>query len=270
MKRVSSCLAIFLLMAAFLTGCSTPTVTEPDLSEIPTTTPIETTVATEPPVAETVEPTEAPTETTGYTGPVFSEYVDEAYAEVIGRYYTALTEQWDVDKCFDNGLSALVSYYYDGNPLENVGFGYLDFDNNGQNELVIGAIENADRDPSVFEIWTIADGEPVMLAQGGSGNHLVLQFVDEDNVWYVVNEASNNAASNATYYMMLIEGKLEITQGILFDAAADPENPWFMTYDLDWDASNDEPIDEDMANAILENNRNFYTVLEYFPYTYFN
>lgn len=270
MKRVSLCLAVILLMAAFLTACSTPTPTEPAVTQIPSTAPIETTPATQVPTEETMEPTEALAETTGDTGSVSSEYVDEAYAEIIGRYYTALTAQWDADQYFDNGMSALASYYYDGNPLENVGFGYLDLNNDGQNELIIGAILNADRDPSVFEIWTITDGKPVMLAQGGSGNRYILQFVDEDNIWYVVNEASNNAASNATYYMMIIEDKLEITQGILFDAAADPENPWFMTYDLDWDASNDDPIDEDMANAILENNRNFYTALEYFPYSYLN
>lgn len=271
MKRVSLYLTVIVLLAAFLAGCGAPTATDPMVSTEPSTVPIETTAATELPTEEITEPTVMiPVETTGYAGEISSEYVDEAYAEVIGRYYTALTEQWDADKYFDNGMSTLPSYYYDGNPLENVGFGYQDLDNDGQNELIIGAILNADKDPSVFEIWTIANGEPVMLAQGGSGNRYILQFVDEDNIWYVVNEASNSAASNATYYMMLIESKLEVSQGILFDAAADPENPWFMTYDLDWDASNDDSIDEDMANAILDNNRNYYIAFEYFPYAYIN
>ena len=88
-------------------------------------------------------------------------------------------------------------------------------------------------------------------------------------MWYVANEANNGAANNATYYMMLLEGKLNVMQGILFDAMADAENPWFMTYDMDWDVSNDEPIDEGMANSILESNRKHYTTLEYFPYIYF-
>ena len=65
---------------------------------------------------------------------------------------------------------------------------------------------------------------------------------------------------------MLNEGKLEVVQGILFAALADEENPWFMTYDLDWNTSNDEPIDEATASAILESNRKLYTALEYFPY----
>ena len=145
----------------------------------------------------------------------------------------------------------------------------MDLDNDGRLELIIGAILNAEQDPSVFEIWTRADGEPVMLAQGGTRNRYVLQYVEEDTMWYVVNEGSNSAYSHATYYLMLNEGKLEVTQGIIFDAMADEQNPWFMTYDTDWDVSNDEPIDEATANAILEVNRKHYTALEYFPYIFY-
>ena len=164
-------------------------------------------------------------------------------------------------------MSALPYYYYEGNPLENVGFGYVDLDNDGQMELIIGAILNAEADPAVFEIWTLVDGEPVMLAQGGSRNRYVLQYTADDQMWYVVNEGANGAANSATYYLMLIDGKFEVMQGIILDAIADEENPWFMTYDLDWDVSNDEPIDEETANAILESNRQYYTAAELIPYT---
>ena len=68
---------------------------------------------------------------------------------------------------------------------------------------------------------------------------------------------------------MLNEGKLEVMQGIVFDASVDEQNPWFMAYDLDWDVSNDEPIDEETANAILDANRKHYTALEYFPYIFY-
>jgi hypothetical protein len=148
-----------------------------------------------------------------------------------------------------------------------VGFGYQDLDYDGSEELIIGAIANAELDPVVFEIWTLVEGEPVMLAQSGSRNRYFLQFSEEDNAWYVANEGSNSAANHGTYYLMLMEGKLEVMQGIVFDAEADPENPWFMAYDLDWDVSNDDPIDEETANAILDNNRGHYTALEYFPYS---
>ena len=262
-----------LLIAVMLTGCgaaepTTPQTDAPATTTAPTEAPTEaaTEAATEAPTGEaTTAPTEAPTEPTA-EGTV-SGYVDEAYAEQIGRYYTALTEKWEEGQYFDSDMSALPYYYYEGEPLDNVGFAYQDLNSDGQSELIVGAILNAELDPVVFEIWTLVDGEPVMLAQSGYKNYYYLQFAEEDNAWYVSNVAVSSAANNATYSLMLMDGKFEVMQGIVFDAHADETNPWFMTYDLDWDVSNDEPIDEEMANAILENNRRIYTSLEYFPYS---
>ena len=66
---------------------------------------------------------------------------------------------------------------------------------------------------------------------------------------------------------MLSDGKFEIVQGILFDAAADEQNPWFMIYDFDGDVTNDMPIDEETATAILESHRVHYAVADYFSYS---
>lgn len=277
-KTMLFCIAI-LMIAALFAGCNKAPVNEmPSVATVETEAPTE--AVTEPAATEmATEPaaTEMATESADqdseedivYEGDASSYYIDVVYAEQIGRYYTALSEKWDEGKYFENDLSALPYYYYEGNPLENVGFGFVDLDNNGSWELVIGAILNADKDPAVFEIWTLVNGEPVMLAQGGSRNRYVLQYVEEDGMWYVVNEASNSAFNSATYYLLLNEGKFEVVQGIVLDAMADAENPWFMTYDLDWDVSNDEHIDEATATAILESNRKLYTALEYFPYIYY-
>ena len=271
MKKTLALLLVFLMMASLI-GCgktanAETTPREPTGSEI-TDTSTELPADEEASEAATSE-TAAPEEDVVYEGDASSYYIDEAYHEQIGRYYTALAEQWEEGKYFENELSALPSYYYGGDPLENVGFGFVDLDNDGRWELVIGAILNAEQDPTVFEIWTLVDGEPVMLAQAGAQNRYALQYVEEDGMWYVVNEASASAFNHATYYLMLSEGQFEVVQGIVFDAAADEENPWFMTYDMDWDVSNDEPIDEDMANAILDSNRIHYTALDYFPYIFY-
>ena len=264
MKKRIPHFILLLLVAVLLVSCGNAT-------DVETTAP-ETPVADTAPVTEERSTEPAPTETEEdivYEGDAATYYIDVAYHDQIARYYSALSQQWDEGKYFENELSALPYYYYEGNPLENVGFGFVDLDNDGRWELIIGAIMNAERDPSVFEIWTLVDGEPVMLAQGGTRNRYVLEYVEEDNMWYVVNEGSSSAFSHVTYYLMLQEGKFEVVQGIVFDASADEENPWFLTYDMDGDVSNDEPIDEATANAILESNRQHYTALEYFPYVFF-
>lgn len=276
-KTISLLLAIGLTVTLFA-GCNKKSDTEP--TTLPGNTATQDTPTTAP-TEPTEEPTEAPTETPtepadqddeniADEGDANSYYIDQVYTQQIARYQTALSEQWEPSQYIDNELSQLPASYYEGNPLENVGFGFVDLDNDGSMELIIGAILGAEKDPSVFEIWTLVDGVPVMLAQGGPRNRYLLQFVEEDNMWYVVNEAANSAASSATYYMMLLEGKLEVMQGIVYDAEADLQNPWFMTYDTDWDVSNDEPIDEDMANAIFQAQSVHNTAIEYFPYIYFN
>lgn len=258
-----------LLAVVMLSGCGNASGAEATETEAPAAE--QATVSTEAPVTEqtTVSSETEAEEDIVYEGDASSYYIDVAYPEQIGRYYTALSEKWDEGKYFENNMSALPYYYYEGNPLENVGFGFVDLDNDGRWELIIGAIMNAEQDPAVFEIWTLVDGEPVMLVQGGSRNRYALQYVEEDRMWYVVNEGSGSAFNHATYYLMLSEGKLEVVQGIVFDASADEQNPWFMTYDLDGDTSNDEPIDEATASAILESNRKHYTALEYFPYIFY-
>ena len=269
MKKISVCCIAILLIATMLFGCGPSQ--DAQVSE------------TNPPVIETAASTDATDETEAvtedvsaeseedfiYEGDASSYYIDVAYAEQIGRYYTALMEKWDEDKYNENGMSEVLAAYYDGNPLDNVGFGFVDLDNDGYWELIIGAISDAETEPAVFEIWTLVDGEPVILAQASARRQYTLQYVEEDRAWYVANEEAESVFSHGTYYLMLNEGKFEVVQGILYNAQADEKNPWFLTYDLDWDAANDNPIDEETAYAILESNRNLYTALELFPYIFF-
>ena len=144
-------------------------------------------------------------------------------------------------------------------------------DINGDNvkELIIGAIQDAEIYPLVFEIWTLQDSQPVMLAQSGSRNRYHIQYEKENELWSVAYEGENGAANHAVYYLQITDGEFAVTQGVIFDAIANENEPWFMAYDLDWDVSNDSPIDEETARAILEINRKYYTALEYFPYIFY-
>ena len=104
-----------------------------------------------------------------------------------------------------------------------------------------------------------------MLAQSGSHNRYYLQYTEEDGIWSIAYEAENGAANHAVYYLNLADGELEVIQGVVFDSLANENNPWFMAYDLDWDVSNDTPIDEDTANDVMEAGRNIYAAFDYIP-----
>ena len=189
------------------------------------------------------------------------------YPQQIEQYYTAIAQQWDESAYWDHEMCPLVTRYYDEKSLDNVGFTFMDLDGDGIWELIIGAIRNAEKDPLIFEIWALKNDAPVMLAQSSSHNRYYLQYAEEDDLWSVAYEAENGAANHAVHYLQLQDGEFKVTQGVLFDARVNEKAPWFMTYDLDWDVSNDTPIDEATANAVINAGRNIYAAQEYFPYS---
>ena len=125
-------LAIAVLMALNLFGgCSKP-------QENPVITP-------EPSVSEeSTDPADGTEEESSVsvdeTEEESSVSADELYAQQIERYYTALSENWDENAYFDNEMSSLAAFYYEGNPLDNVGYAFMDLDGDGIQELIIGAI----------------------------------------------------------------------------------------------------------------------------------
>ena len=239
----------FLLTLTLLVGCSNPPTETESLES-----------STAANATGEVSPAETEDDTTSY-------YIDVVYEHQIKRYHTAISHQWDMESYWDQEMSSMVVHYYDETPLDNVGFTLMDLDGDSIPELIIGAILGSDRDPLVFEIWTVHNGDPVMLAQSGSHNRYYLQYSEEEDLWSVAYEAENGAANHAVYYLELDEGEFRVIQGIVFDAFASENDPWFMAYDLDWDVSNDIPVDEETATSIVQAGRNIYSTLEYLPYS---
>ena len=90
------------------------------------------------------------------------------YPEQIGCYDASLAKKWDEAKYFENDISVLPYYYYEGTS----GKCGLRLCGSGQRRS-LGTDHRRDfgclADPAVSDIWTLVDGELVMLAQGDSG-----------------------------------------------------------------------------------------------------
>lgn len=191
---------------------------------------------------------------------------DNVYKEQMDLVYQALSEKWSIDQYFDSQMSSLIANHYDGNPLDNVGFTLEDLDGDGKAELLISAVSEDASGGMLYDVYTAPDGEVVQVLSGHERNRYYLQWLEE-GAYMIANEASNSAFNSAWYYYSVIDGKLELMQGIVFNAAEDEENPWFITYDEDWDASNDTHDTDGMAPSIIEAYTNQYTTLEYTPFS---
>lgn len=271
MKKTILLAVTFLLTLAMLAGCGATQGEQPGTTAAtPGTTNPATPTTAEPTTPATAAPTTPTEDDTEYEGDASSYYIDQVYSQQIARYHAALTQQWDENAYLDNEMSALVVPYGGEAPLDNIGFTFVDLDKDGSWELIIGAAKDAEQDPLVFEIWTVKDNEPVMLAQSGTRNRYYLQYAQAEDRWTVAYEAENGAANHAVYYLQLVNGEFQVSQGVIFDAMANENEPWFMTNDLDWDVSNDTPTDEATADSLMEAQRALYTAQEYFPYSLYN
>lgn len=189
--------------------------------------------------------------------------VSDAYQEVLNKYQTLINEKWDTNKAFEEKLSSMVSDFVQMGYENQVGYVLYDLDLDGQPELLVGEMDTelpANR--IVFDAYTEKDGKAVQLFESESRNRYYV-VEDEAGAVMIANEGSNGAASSGWIYYIYTDGELKVMQAVMYDASADEANPWFMAYDDDWDSSNDEPISESDAQAIIDSYTNTYAKLDW-------
>lgn len=153
---------------------------------------------------------------------------EEQYGDVLDKYYAALSEKWDGQKLSSEGLSQLSLYCQEGNALENVGYAFLDVNGDGVCELMIGAIHGDEFvNKMLFELYTLEDGVPVQIFAGQERDRYYIAGLEEGG-YLIANEASSGAANSAWFYYAIDGKELSVVQAILYDAAASPDQPWYM------------------------------------------
>lgn len=246
MKKKVIMLSMLAITAAMLTACSDKN----DAADVPEVSQAE----------ESTENTD--TDSSAEAAEESTENVEE-YQNVLDKYKTMITEKWDVSKAFDEGMSSMVSEFCNMDAQDQIGYTLYDLDADGQPELLIGEMDTelpANR--IIFDAYTLKDGNAVQIFESESRNRYYL-VEDEAGAILIANEGYNGAASSGWLYYTVSGDRLTVQQAIMYDAAADEENPWFMAYDDDWDTSNDEPVDEDMAQSVINSYTDNYAKLDW-------
>ena len=160
----------------------------------------------------------------------------------------------------------LIANHYEGNALDNVGYALKDLDGDGKDELIISAVSKEASGGMIYDVYSALNENVVHVISGHERNRYYLQWLEE-GAYMIANEASSSAFNSAWYYYSLADGRLELMQGVVFNAEADEENPWFITYDEDWDVSNDTHDEDGIAELIVDAYAKSYTTLEYIPFS---
>ena len=164
----------------------------------------------------------------------------EFYALVLEKYKTALIETWDMGMCAESDISNMVSIFND--EPEKLCVSLMDLDADGVQELIItdGMM--------IYDLYTLKENVPVKLLTGWERNSYQLC---ENN--YIFNQGSNGAAITIYHYYRIQNGELTLVESIHFNAAQDPDNPWFRSPD---GILLGDPLTEQEAQEILNSYQN--------------
>ena len=123
MKKLISVILCAALSLAVLTACGSTA------APAPTAEPVQTAEPTAEPTPEpAAEPTPEPV-----PEPISDPLV--MYKDVLDVYAQALTDNCGGAELIEKGISLLNMYCYDGNALDNVGYTFLDLDNDGTDDV---------------------------------------------------------------------------------------------------------------------------------------
>ena len=194
MKKIAL-LVLSIIMVFSLAACGT---SSPAAPESPTPAVEETAPAPEETIPEPEETAPAPEET---------PTVEQAYAVVIGEYYTALEQRRNGAELMEDGLNYMAADCYGDAPLENLGYAIADIDGDGVQELLIGTIK-ADEfyEKMVFSLYTLDEN---------GVNKLVFDGTERNRYYYAGENRFANLGSSA--FNDSFETTVKLQEGEMID-----------------------------------------------------
>lgn len=186
-------LFLSVIMVFSLTACGASTPAAPESA------------APESPVPAAEETAPSPEETV--PAPEETPTVEQAYAVVIGEYYTALEQRWKGAELMEDGLNYMAADCYGDEPLENLGYAIVDLDGDGVQELLIGPIK-ADEffDNMIFSLYTLDEN---------GVNKLVFDGTERNRYYYAGENRFANQGSSA--YNDSFDTTVKLEEGEMID-----------------------------------------------------
>lgn len=194
MKKIAL-LVLSIIMVFSLAACGTSSPAAPE-------SPTPAVEATSPaPQENTPEPEEA------VPAPEETPTVEQAYAVVIGEYYTALEQRRNGAELMEAGLNYMAADCYGDAPLENLGYAIADIDGDGVQELLIGTIK-ADEfyEKMVFSLYTLDEN---------GVNKLVFDGTERNRYYYAGENRFANLGSSA--FNDSFETTVKLQEGEMID-----------------------------------------------------
>ena len=157
-----------------------------------------------------------------WDAPPAIEGIPERYQEVLDKYYAVIRDQWPADRLMDFGAVSMAEYYGDA-PLDNIGFVLMDLNGDKVDELVIGAVAQAEQQGNeIFCIYSDpqnpsyvingVEGKLYYLHSGEADGTYEAEIVGHHSAWVIETAEREN-----TFDFNLKEGAMDPTGRMTLD-----------------------------------------------------
>lgn len=162
------------------------------------------------------------------------------YMQIIGNYAAVLTGEKELpeDDSFNFSLY-MCTQYSEADPLECIGYTFLDLDSDGIPELILGETDVLEENGFLFDIWTIRDGKASLLLQGWERNRLYLAI--DENGYALYQEGADSAFVSIYDYGAIRDGQVVWDSILISDSEA--STVWTL---------NDKAVDESKALELIK------------------
>ena len=172
---------------------------------------------------------------------------EDLYGDVIEKFKTAMEEKWDSNKLEEEDMSPeynAVTVAYGGDAMSKVGYAYMDLNNDGVEELMVGEIAEGDLKGTIYDIYTIVDRKPAHVVSGSARDRY---YALEHGM--ICNEYSGGADLTGWQSYDIEPNTVNLLPqlGVKEDGYEDKDNPWFVNYgssDEEWEKIDEKEFDE--------------------------
>ncbi len=163
------------------------------------------------------------------------------YQNILNQYIIGLNDEWTFEEYSAANLCYCLGFGY---ILDDIGYDYIDIDNNGIDELLIGEAPYEGYVGMIFDMYTLIDNKPQLVLSSGERDRY---YLCDDNI--ISNEASNSATNSIWGYYEYLNGSLHLKEAVIYDSNVNSSSPWFHST-TSTDASSGVSVTEEDALSI--------------------
>jgi len=177
------------------------------------------------------------------------------YAELIEQIKLGMEEGFSTVTTDDLGISVVFNYASD-----RMGYCYMDLNNDGTEELLLGANGEGAWDNVIYDVFTMTDGKMIRVLSGRERDRF---YLTDKGTCVFANEGSGGASNSFYAYIDYSDEGLELIESVIYDSWKDEEHPWFYSNES-ISAEGADSINEETAKDIIASYK--YQEIEFTPF----